>query len=88
MSYQCAACGEVINADLLVYVDHTEKHIVELLKHDHPEWVEKDGVCKKCLDYYRAEIHGSIFKDAPCALRIRKAKGFWGAVTGIFGRKK
>ena len=88
MGYQCAACHQVVTGDLVAYIDHTEKHIVDLIKHDHPEWAEKDGICQKCIEYYRAEIKGSVFKDAPCALRIRKVKGFWGVVTGIFGKKK
>ena len=88
MQYQCAACGTIMSGDLLVYVDHTEKHIVDLVKHDHPDWVEKDGLCQKCLEYYKAELHGSVFKDAPCVLRQRKIKKFWQAVTGIFGENK
>lgn len=84
MEYRCAACGEVFSHDLLVYVDHTEKHIVDLLKHDHPEWVEKDGICRQCLEYYRAELRGSIFKDAACVLRKRKVTGIWKKVSGIF----
>ncbi len=77
MEYQCPACSAVVNGDLIAYVDHTEKHIVDLLKHDHPEWAQEDGVCQKCLDYYRAELHGSVFKDAACVLRQRKIKSVW-----------
>ena len=84
MDYQCSACGQVVKGDLLVYVDHTEKHIVDLLKHDHPDWVETNGVCQKCIDYYKAELKGSVFKDAPCVLRERKIKKVWNILTGIF----
>ncbi len=87
MDYRCAACNTVVSGDLLVYVDHTEKHIVDLLKHDHPQWVEKDGICKKCLEYYRAELHGSVFKDAPCVLRQRRINKIWKAMMGVFGGK-
>ena len=88
MAYRCAACGEVLEGDMVVYVDHTEKHIVELLKHDHPDWAEKDGICQKCLDYYRAELTGSVFKDAPCVLRQRKISSVWQKITTVFSGKK
>ena len=88
MDYRCAVCDGVVSGDVIAYVDHTEKHIIELIKHDHPDWIEKNGICKKCLDYYKAELHGSVFKDVPCALRNRKIKSFWKSVAGIFGGKK
>jgi len=58
MAYQCSICGETVEGDLLVFKDHTEKHIVDVIKAKYPEWVEKDGVCRKCLDYYREQVRG------------------------------
>ena len=88
MNYRCAVCDGVVSGDAVAYVNHTEKHIVDIIKHDHPDWVEKNGVCKKCLEYYRAELHGSVFKDAACVLRNRKIRRFWKALAGIFTGKK
>ncbi|MDO8580331.1 MAG: hypothetical protein Q7S13_02505 [Candidatus Omnitrophota bacterium] len=88
MQYSCSVCQQKVNGDLIQLKDHTERHIAQLIKHDHPEWQEKDGVCAQCLEYYRAEIAGSIFKDAPCAIRIRKGKKIWSALTGLFGASK
>ena len=51
-------------------MDHTDRHIIDLVKHDHPEWVDKEGLCPQCAAYYRSEIEGSFFKDAPCALSL------------------
>jgi len=84
MEYQCSVCGQKVSGDMLVYREHTEKHIVDLVKHDHPDWVEASGLCQKCVEYYRAELKGSIFKDAPCALRIRKVKKFLSILRNIF----
>lgn len=70
---------------MVVYMDHTEKHVIDLIKHDHPEWIDTDGICRKCAEYYQAEIHGSLFKDAPCALRNRKIRAFWRGLKKIFG---
>ncbi len=32
MEYKCSTCNEEIDGDLLVYMDHTEKHIVDEIK--------------------------------------------------------
>jgi hypothetical protein len=58
MGYKCSACNEDIDSDLLVYIKHTEKHIVDEIKLSHPEWVEDDGICRKCVDYFKGQIKG------------------------------
>lgn len=30
-----------------------ENYVFQLIKEEHPEWVEHDGSCKRCEDYYR-----------------------------------
>jgi len=32
MEYKCSTCNETIEGDLLVYIDHTEKHIMDEIK--------------------------------------------------------
>ena len=58
MEYKCSVCGEQVEGDLLVYINHTEEHIMDEIKTKHPDWVEDDGLCKKCVDYYREQIKG------------------------------
>lgn len=87
MSFHCSVCNQDVSGDLVNVTSHTEVHIVDLIKHDHPQWVEANGVCQKCLDYYRAEISGSIFKDAPCALRIRRFNKFSHWLKGLFVKR-
>ena len=58
MAYICAVCGDSASEELQQYIDHTERHIIDIIKKKHPEWVEKDGLCRKCLDYYKKEIKG------------------------------
>jgi hypothetical protein len=60
MAYQCSICQEVVKGDLLVYIGHTEKHIIDEIKSNHPDWVEKDGVCQKCVDYYKKQMKGNF----------------------------
>ena len=87
MEYTCSVCKQKVTGDMGVYMEHTEKHVIDLIKHDHPEWIETSGICKKCVEYYRAEINGSFFKDVPCALRNRKIKAFWAGLKNIFGKE-
>lgn len=58
MEYICPVCGKKVASDLKAYIGHTEGHIVDIIKTRHPEWIEKDGLCDKCLDYYRRQIKG------------------------------
>ena len=30
-----------------------EKYVLKWIKYEHPEWVEEDGSCKRCEQYYR-----------------------------------
>ena len=84
MGYTCSLCKQSVAGDLMVYKMHTEGHIVDLVKHDHPDWVESDGMCQKCLKYYEDEIKGSVLKDAACALRQRRVNRLFSWVKNIF----
>ena len=57
MEYLCSLCGEK-HADLEKFIDHTDAHIVEVIKQKHPDWAQEDGICPKCLEYYRKQIKG------------------------------
>ena len=84
MEYQCGLCGAKISADMLVYREHTNKHIVELIKVDHPDWADKDGVCKKCVEYYESELKGSVFHDMACVKRQRTIKRIFQKISDLF----
>lgn len=84
MEYQCSVCGAKISADMLIYREHTNQHVIELIKTDHPDWAESDGVCKKCVEYYESELKGSVFHDAPCVKRQRKIKHILQKVSSLF----
>lgn len=58
MDYKCTLCGKVMKDDLKEFIDHTETHVVDEIKKDHPDWVEKNGICHKCVEYYRQQIRG------------------------------
>jgi hypothetical protein len=58
MQYRCLVCGREETTDFREYVKHTEGHIIEMIKQKHPAWIDKDGVCRKCAEYYRRQIKG------------------------------
>ena len=58
MNYRCPVCGKDIKTEPAVYIKHTEQHIVDIIKKKYPEWAEKDGLCRKCLEHYRRELKG------------------------------
>lgn len=55
--FKCPTCGTIIPRELLAIIAHTEQDIIEAIKKDHPDWAEKDGICRKCYTYYRAQLH-------------------------------
>lgn len=63
MEYKCGVCGQHVENDLLIYIDHTEAHIVDEIRAVHPTWAGKDGLCKKCIEYYRNEMKGKSSKE-------------------------
>lgn len=54
--YTCPTCGETVERDILTFLRHTDRHILEALKELHPEWVEANGESPKVLDFYRAQL--------------------------------
>lgn len=63
MEYKCGICGEHMGRDLLVYINHTQQHIINEIQSKHPDWIEKNGVCNKCLEYYRGQMQGKPSQD-------------------------
>ena len=58
MPYTCPICQTSMSDDLKQYVNHTEEHIVDVIKKDHPGWIQGSGICPKCLEYYHGQIKG------------------------------
>ena len=56
MDFVCPTCGKKMPRDLAVVFPHTEEHIVDMIKKKHPEWADKDGICKKCHEYYKSQL--------------------------------
>lgn len=61
-TYRCPICGEEMERDLILFLGHADEHIVEAVKKKHPEWVDQDGICAKCLDYYKGQLKGDHYR--------------------------
>ncbi len=53
---QCPLCHDQV--EKLVYVFHmdSEQEVINRIKADHIDWVDQDGACLRCLDYYQLEV--------------------------------
>jgi hypothetical protein len=60
--FRCPICGEDVKAGELrahAALDDErfrEGRIIARIKQDHPEWVEADGACERCIEYYRQMV--------------------------------
>lgn len=61
--------------DLILFLDHTNQHIIDRIKLAHPEWVTEDGACKPCVAYYEKEITGTAINLGPLGVRKRAIQG-------------
>ncbi len=54
-SLKCPLCKDPV--EKLVYRFHieNEQEVINRIKADHRDWVERDGACTRCLDYYQTE---------------------------------
>jgi len=48
----CPVCKEQMDDEVINVCNAAYRFIAKEIKKDHPEWEEKNGACKKCVDYY------------------------------------
>ncbi len=69
--YTCPTCGSKMERDLLLFIQHTDQHIVEELKKQHPNWITTEGYCPKCVDYFKQafgkKVDGTGYADGQSA---------------------
>ncbi len=56
MEFICPTCGKKLPRELLIIIPHTEEHIMDAIKKNHPDWSTEDGICKKCYEYYKEQM--------------------------------
>lgn len=57
---RCSLCDSYVPEESLYMHRKIEKAIVDLIKQKNPQWVETDGSCAKCYEYYR-----TLVKEGP-----------------------
>lgn len=80
-NYQCPLCGNTMARDLVLFLDHTNQHVIDKIKQSHPEWIAENGACKPCVDYYQTQISGENINIGP---RERQKRVVLGIVALIF----
>lgn len=73
--YNCPLCNKNVPRDLMVFLQHTDSHIIAAIQKQNPSWVEKDGSCQKCAEFYRLQKTGALPQQNLSA-RGRMAR-FW-----------
>jgi hypothetical protein len=53
MARKCPVCGKVSEEDMIRLCEEAQGWIIDTIRRAHPDWVEKDGSCSKCLEYYK-----------------------------------
>jgi hypothetical protein len=83
--YKCPLCGREMSRNLAVYLDHTQQHVIDQIKKEHPEWVAEDGACKPCAEYYKIQLSGKsgLQNIGPRGRRIRLVLGFSALALGF-----
>lgn len=64
-NYICPVCKEALEHDLMVFLKHTDHHIIEVVLKEHPKWGHQDGICKECLEYYKKSMGHTPYMDQP-----------------------
>ncbi len=48
----CPVCNKLQDEEIVDVCNSAYSYLMERIKKDHPDWVEKDGACPKCVEYY------------------------------------
>ncbi len=57
--YLCPLCGSAVPTIIRPTHAAAEAWLIERIKHDHPEWLQADGACPRCIDEYRAMLRSA-----------------------------
>ncbi|MBN3038542.1 MAG: hypothetical protein JW869_03905 [Candidatus Omnitrophica bacterium] len=56
MDFQCPVCNKIMPYDLKLILSHSDEHVIEQIKIKKPGWVEQDGLCKRCHEYFKSQF--------------------------------
>lgn len=67
----CPLCHEKVPLSFFERHVFRERSMIRRMKEDHPEWLESDGACLKCLDEYK-KVHDQLLQEVRL---LRQAHG-------------
>ncbi len=53
---ECPLCKEGVEKLLYRYHIESERHVIERIKKENPQWTESDGICNRCIDHYHVQV--------------------------------
>ncbi len=53
-SYECGLCGDTVAPEGWVEHRDLENFVLLEIRRLHPEWIERDGACRRCIRVYRS----------------------------------
>jgi uncharacterized membrane protein len=51
----CSLCKTLVDRRKLVSPQKMENHVLDIIRHERPEWDGTRGVCRECVEQYRAK---------------------------------
>ncbi len=81
--FTCPLCGKKTPRDLAVFLEHTNQHVVDAIKKEHPEWVAPDGTCRACFQYYEQALSGESFESNLGPREAGKRRWLGIGITGL-----
>ena len=58
--FRCPICERHVDDQIIPFHKNVERQILESIRERHPRWVEPDGSCPKCIDFYKALIRNKL----------------------------
>ena len=49
----CPICHRAVDEDIVTACQEAQGWVIESIRRQHPDWVEADGSCLRCLEYYQ-----------------------------------
>lgn len=82
--YVCPVCSRTLERDILIFLNHTDAHVIDRIKEAHPQWAAADGICEPCVQYYRSQITlGSDSNIGPAERRKRVRMGIVSLILSV-----
>jgi hypothetical protein len=53
MKSRCPVCKKFVEEDMVKLCQEADDWILTTIRRAHPDWIETDGSCSKCIEYYK-----------------------------------